>query len=258
MKNLIFAFLAALPAAPAGAAQIVEREMICPVCGTDFYTKLDVPDPDYEMRLDLKPLGAIPGPWRLPECPKCNFVIYAVTLPARELALCKAAVASTAYLRHVTRSSYYKAGVLYGMLGKPDYLLANTFLKASWQEEPAPSLLREDLDLSLKHFTACAASCKGAEKENSQLMTVELLRRTGRFGEARAQAALLRPEKGFQNNFFSDILDFQIKLCDKRDAGVHDMLEVKLAKLSPLARFNWYAKKYLLELKDGLKGLAGK
>ncbi|MDD2805739.1 MAG: hypothetical protein PHV33_09300 [Elusimicrobiales bacterium] len=243
-------------AAPAGAAEVVEREMKCPLCGRDFYAQLDVPDADYEMRLDLKPLGALPGPWRLPECPGCGLVIYSSRLPKDELARALRIAASPDYLKHATRSTYYKTGVLYGLLGKPDYLLANTFLKASWQEEASPALLKEDLELALKHFTACAAACKGAEQENSRLLIGELLRRLGRFAEASAQLSALKADKGFQNNFFADIVDFQLKLCAKQDARVYEMIDVKVAKLPFFARTRWRAKKLSLQLWDSLKKAA--
>lgn len=257
-KLLIFLSLVLLAPALAGAAKQVEREIKCPVCGHDFYTLLDVPDPDYEMRLDLKPLGAIPGPWRLPECPKCGFVIYSARLEGRELAKARAAAASEAYRASAGRSSYYRAGVLYGLLGRPDFLLANTFLKASWQEEGDPARLKEDLELSLKYFSACAAACAAEEKENSQLLQGELLRRLGRFGEARAHFLLLKTEKGFQNNFFADIVDFQLKLCGRQDASVREMVEVRVDKLPFFSRLRWKAKKFFLTAWAGARGLAGR
>lgn len=260
MKKSLLSFLSLilLSPVPAGAAKMVEREMKCQLCGHDFYAQLDVPDPDYEMRLDLKPLGAIPGPWRLPECPKCGFVIYSARLDKAELAQARAAAATEAYRNTAGRSSYYKTGVLYGVMGRPDFLLANTFLKASWQEEHSPALLKEDLELSLKHFSACAAACRAEEQENSQLLVGELLRRLGRFGEARAHLLLLRSEKGFQNNFFADIVDFQLKLCDRQDPSVHEMVDVRVDKLPYFARLRWKTKKFFITLWAGVKGLAGR
>lgn len=260
MKKISPLFLSLLLLAPAfaGAAKQVEREMKCLVCGHDFYALLDVPDPDYEMRLDLKPLGAIPGPWRLPECPKCGFVNYSSRLEKRELEKARAAAASEAYRASAGRASYYRAGVLYALLGKPDFLLANTFLKASWQEEQSPALLKEDLELSLKYFSACAAACSAEEKENSQLLVGELLRRLGRFGEARAHLALLKTEKGFQNNFFADVVDFQLKLCAREDASVREMVEVKVEKLPFFSRLRWKAKKFFLTAWAGARALAGR
>ncbi len=259
MKSLLLKLaLLWLLAAPAAAAQIVEREMKCPLCGRDFYAQLDVPDADYEMRLDLKPLGAILGPWRLPECPACGFVVYSARLPKAELARALRIAASPDYLKHATRSTYYKTGVLYGLLGKPDYLLANTFLKASWQEEAAPALLKEDLELALKHFSACAAACKGSEQENSKLLIGELLRRLGRFDEAAAHLSALKADKGFQNNFFADVVEFQLGLCARQDARVYEMIDVKVAKLPFFSRVRWRAKKFSLQLWDSLTKAVGR
>lgn len=259
MKRLLTPLLALLLALPAAAARLIERDMNCPLCGGEFVAKLDEPDPDYEQRLDLKPLGAIEGPWRLPVCPKCGFVVYSVQLPKPELARCRAAIAAPAYLAAAQRSSYYKAAVLYALLNKPDYLLANTWLKASWQEEASPAQLKEDQELALKHFTACAAACKGVGQENSRLLIGELLRRLGRFAEARAHYEALKGDKAFQNNFFADMADFELKLCAKQDASAdYTFTEVKVAKLPPLERLRWHAKRTLFKAWAAVKRAAGR
>ncbi|OGS47841.1 MAG: hypothetical protein A3J79_14535 [Elusimicrobia bacterium RIFOXYB2_FULL_62_6] len=254
----IFSLLCALVLLSAGnlpAAKSIEREIACPICTREFYTTLDVPDAEYEMRLDMKPLGALPGPWHIPDCPGCGFIIYALNIPKAELAKCKAFVDSDDFKRFAKRSSYYRAGLISGMLGSKDFPLAQAYLKASWQEEADAEKLKEDLELSLKHFSACAKGCEGDEQENSQLMMTELLRRLGRFDEARAHIAGLRALKGFQGNLYTDILDFQVSLCDKKDAFIHNMEEVKVAKMPLAARLKWRAKKWFagFKLKMGLK-----
>lgn len=239
MKKLTLLCVLALAASAAWAAKSIEREMICPICGREFYAILDVPDPDYEMRLDMKPLGAVPGPWHIPDCPGCGFIIYTAGIPKAELARCGAFVESDEYRRGARRATYYRTGLLHGMLGGADFTLAQDFLKASWQEESEPDKLKEDLELALRYFTACAASCGGDEQENSRLMAGEMLRRLGRFDEAKAHFSGLKAEKGFQGNFYADIVDFQLKLCEKKDLSVHNMEEVKAEKMPPAARLKW-------------------
>lgn len=241
-RALLFLLLLA-PAAPSLAARFVEREVECPVCSNGFYARLDVPDPDYEMRLDLKPIAPVEGPWRLPDCPKCGFVLYAARLgPAERAAAAKIAV-SKEYLAALTRSTYYRAGLLFARQGKPPFLLASTFLKASWQEEASPALLKEDLELALKYFTDCAAACRGAEQENSRLLAGEVLRRLGRFPEAGAHFKALRGSEGFKDNFFADVIEFELALIGSRDGGPREMAEVKAAKLPFYSRWWWYLRR---------------
>ena len=224
---LAFAFLAA---GGAPAAQFVEREFSCPVCRQVFYAKLDASGARREIRLDLKPVGGDGGPWLLPVCPKCGFVIYKTSLKRAELATCKFVVASKDYKSSLKRSSYFRVGLLYEKLGEKDFNLANTFLKASWQEESDPVNLKEDLERSLKYFTSCSRSCGDVEKENSRLLMGEILRRLGRFEEARAHLSGLQGLEGFQNNFFADIVTYQLKLCSKKDSSAHDMEDVRESK----------------------------
>lgn len=236
MKKLPLLCVLVLTASAAWAAKSIEREMICPICGREFYATLDVPDQDYEMRLDMKPLGAVPGPWHIPDCPGCGFIIYTAGIPKTELAKCRAFVESDEYKRGAKRATYYRTGLLHKMLGGADFTLAQDFLKASWQEESEPAKLKEDLELALGYFTACAKSCGPDEQENSKLMMGEMLRRLGRFDEAKAHLAGLKAEKGFQGNFYADIVDYQLGLCGKKDASVHDMEDVKMSKMPLAAR----------------------
>lgn len=245
MKKLAIFSWILLSVSAAFAGKLVEREFTCPVCSTAFYAKLDVDPGQYDMRLDLKPIGDAPAPWRLPDCPKCGFVIYAISLPKGELAVDKRVVASAEYKNSRARSSYYRLGLLYAGLGRPGFLVANTFLKASWQEEADQARLKEDLSLSLQYFTAAAASPKSRleEKENSQLLMGELLRRLGRFDEALAHLRSLRGTKGFKDNFFGDVVEYQVKLCLSKDARVYEMEDVRASKRGLWGRLKWQYRK---------------
>ena len=242
------AFMLGLLVAAAGlaaAAKFVDREMPCPVCGNVFYARLDLSGAGSEMRLDLKPVGDVAWPWLLPDCPKCGFVVYRLPVPAAELARCRVITASEEYKKARARSSYYRVGLLYLRLGLPVYSVANSFLKASWQEESDPARLKEDLELSLKYFTDCAATCAAEEKENSQLLAGELLRRLGRFDEARAHLAKLQGLKGFQKNFFADIVEFQLVRCAKLDPAPYELEDVRDFKRTLLEKLKLRVKKLL-------------
>jgi len=247
MTKKIAMMLGLLIAAAGGAfaARFAEREMPCPVCGKAFYARLDLSGEQSEMRLDLKPVGPDAGPWLLPDCPKCGFVIYRLPVPAAELAKCKGIVASEEYKKNLRRSSYYRVGLLYKRLGVSDYVMATSFLKASWQEDGDADKFKEDLELSLKYFISCAQTCAAEEKENSQLLTGELLRRLGRFEEAGAHLLRLQGLKGFQKNFFADIVEFQLELCEKMDSAPYEMEDVRDFKRPLLVRLKNRVKKLL-------------
>lgn len=244
MKKLyLLAVLAVASAVPALAGKLVEREFTCPVCAESFYAKLDVDSGQCDMRLDLKPVGDCPAPWRLPDCPKCGFVIYGIKLPKGEVAAAKRTVASADYAKARERSSYYRLAMLYAGQGWSDFAVANAYLKASWQEETDPAKFRDDLEQALKYFSAAAASPKSMleEKENSQLLMGELLRRLGRFEEALAHLRSLRGTKGFTGNIFGDIVEYQVMLSLKKDAGIYEMEDVRARKRGLWGRLKrWY------------------
>jgi len=242
LLGLIFA-----AAVTASAAKFVEREFTCPVCGHSFYAKLDVGDAPHDIRLDLKPIGDVPAPWLLPDCPACGFIIYSINIPKAELARARAITASEDYKKNLQRSSYFRLGLLYAGLDKPPFVVANAFLRAAWQEENDPIKIKEDLGFTLKYFTACAKDEKSAveERENSQLLMGELLRRLGRFEEATAHLKGLQGIKGFQNNFFADVVAYELKLSSEKDAAIYEMEDVRSFKRPLLDQLKWQVKKLM-------------
>jgi hypothetical protein len=60
----------------------------------------------------------------------------------------------------------------------------------------------------------------------------ELLRRLGRFEEAKAHLVKLQGMKGFQKNFFADIVEYQLRQCARKDSSPHEMEDVRDFKRS--------------------------
>ncbi|OGR71142.1 MAG: hypothetical protein A2179_03615 [Elusimicrobia bacterium GWC2_63_65] len=256
MKKLLLPLLLFFAAAgPAAAQAVIEREIACPVCGTEFYTKLDLAESQYEMRLDLRPVGIEAGPWRLPECPKCGFIIFKAGLGKQELARSRAMVNSADYKKILVRSTYYRAGLIYERLEKPPFAIANNFLKASWQEELYPELLAEDQELALRYFSDAIRLAKehDEEWENANLMKGELLRRLGRFGPAAVHFEALKGMKEFKGNFLGDIVAYQLRLCSRQDSSPRTLQDVREFKMSPFARALLNARRFLDDLKSMIK-----
>ena len=98
---------------------------------------------------------------------------------------------------------------------------------------------------SARRRSSCAATCAAEEKENSQLLAGELLRRLGRFEEARAHLAKLQGLKGFQKNFFADIVEFQLVRCASQDAAPYEIEDVRDFKRTLLEKLKLRVKKLL-------------
>ena len=214
-----------------------EEEFTCPLCQEVFSARVDLSGSTFDRRLDLKPLGAIVAPWRLPVCPKCHFVLID-GIEETDYTRCREVVASDIYLSSVERGSYYLAGLLLEALNTSPLSLAHVFLKTSWQEESNEAWLREDLERSLKHLDEdILGAIRGTDDPddsdddptllNSLLLKGELLRRLGRFEDATQHFGALREWGGLKDTFFGNIVRFQLQRCSERDANTHTFSEVK-------------------------------
>ena len=208
----------------------------CPLCAEKFTCVLDFSGTQFGMRLDLKPLGPIAAPWRVPVCPVCHFVIYEDKIPEADLPKCKEIVGSEEYKKHSGRGSYFLVGLLFEGLNKEPLTAAQAFLQASWQGEGDKKLNQEDLERSLKHFESFLkqpapdqpAAKEDGEKaapdnrrQTAQLLKGELLRRLSRFDEATKHFDALTQIKEFQQGMLADIVKYQLRLCAAKDSAPH-------------------------------------
>jgi tetratricopeptide (TPR) repeat protein len=198
---------------------------------------LDFSGTQPDTRLDLKPLGPIAAPWRKAVCPLCNFVLYSDKIPLDDLTKCKKIVQEKSYKDNANRSSYFLLGLLYEGLKKDPLTLSHTFLKASWQESSDEKKLQDDLIRSLNYFDVFLneprkpvppdADDDEDPYETAQLVKGEILRRLGRFADAKTYFSGLLKLKPYQGTFLGNTATFEISLCDKKDSGPHKFSEVK-------------------------------
>jgi hypothetical protein len=207
-------------------------EVKCPVCSKVFNCKMDVSGTAFGRRLDLKPLGPIRAPWRLPKCPDCHFVRFDEKLSQADLDKCKKIIKSEEYLQNSKRKPYFLFGILAEGLDYDSWQLANIFLKASWEEENEAEYYQADLKRCLKHLDAFlkkdGRSVKkifdshSIAKKTAILLKGELHRRLAEFDFAKMHFEKL----GSPGGYLEDIINFQIHLCVKKDSGPHAMREV--------------------------------
>ncbi len=237
IRITIAAMLGMLLAGNASARTMDEVTNTCPACCHAFTCMMDMSGYQSGMRLDLRPLGPTPSPWSLAVCPECGFVLYEDDIPAEELAKCREIIAKDGYKRHSARASYFLLGLLYEGLEKESLDIGHVFLKASWQEEQEQSLLKEDLERSLRHFEVYLGKHgleDGEEVLTAQMLKGELLRRLGRFDEALEHLEGLRKlpglrrslHRGFRRTYQRKIVDYEIQLCGQKDSAPHALSEL--------------------------------
>ena len=235
MRNYILilalAFLTGTLNTVAEADTTMTVDTKCPICLTEYTATLDASGYKEDLRLDLKPLGHIAAPFKLPVCPTCHFVLYQPEFTKERLALYKNYVYSTEYKKFAAeRSSHFLLGKLFEKAQKDATSLGTVYLQASWQEENHPARYREDLMLSLRFWNRHLTQITPADEKwiQVQLISAEIERLLGKFGEAEARLTKLRelPAVG-SNEWFQKIINFEEKLVKEKDAGHHTFSEVR-------------------------------
>jgi uncharacterized protein (DUF2225 family) len=209
---------------PVFAHTSADLDFTCPICQTKFKAEVDISGTSFGQRLDLKPVGCIAAPTSIPVCPKCHFVLYKDDFSKEELEECRQVVDTAEYKRHSGRASYFLLGVIWEQFKKDAFSTGTVFLKASWQEESLSENLRDDLERCIKYYDIFLqdATERSDNRQTAQLLRGEALRRLGRFDEAKSHFNEIQGEAEFQNNRYSNIIKFQLSLCDLKDISPHD------------------------------------
>jgi uncharacterized protein (DUF2225 family) len=218
---VVAALLATCPLS-AQAHTMGKREVRCPLDGTTFTAMVDMSGTQFGMRLDLKPLGAIAAPWRIPVCPKCRFVVFKDDLPKEQVESLRAFVRSPTYTAKAkTESSHYLLALVETHLGKADDLIAFRYLQASWQVEDKPQAYREYLGRSLAHYEKYLASgkAKGEDRLTALFLSGELRRLRGELDKAKEVFTRLVAMPEFAKPPFQDIIPYELKLIAAKDTA---------------------------------------
>ncbi len=175
----------------------------CPLCDTKFKATLAGSGTQFGQRLDLRPLGAITSPWPIAVCPQCGFVLFkdqGEKYTAEELATLRGLVNADGYKKLPANTpAYERLAVLYEGLKRPPFVIAYAYLKASWQLEDQPERNRVLLEKSRKWFETYLETAQKSDEARmtAEFLRGELLRRVGKFEEAKAQLERLGKLKEF-------------------------------------------------------------
>lgn len=219
--------------ATAWAHTMMQRPQVCPLDGTKWTATLDGSGTSFGQQLDLKPVGPTPAPWRLAVCPTDHFVMYQDSFSPAELATLKPLITSPTYQALAKdHSEYFLLGKIFEHLGKPEFVIALAFVKASWQVDRDPARYAEYAGEALRHYEAGlakpdTADAKASEAErqslrlNAELIAGELERRLGKFEAARIRFARLEGSSQPKEEIFRTIIAQQLRLIAARDSDRH-------------------------------------
>lgn len=165
-------------------------EVECPLCEDTFRFKLVVQEMRTGLRLDFKQFGCVDSPAQLPQCPRCDLVLPdggRDELDDDQLAVLRELIKSDRYRTACEETSYFRLAVVLEALARPPQDIAFAYVAASWQvdEEPvrcqiylARALAWYDIYLEKPEATSPA-------RVRAMLLKAEILRRLGRFAEAK-------------------------------------------------------------------------
>ena len=218
MKTKLFPLLLLLAtSASAWAHTAQEMAFTCPIGGEKFTQTMDTSGTSIGMMTDMRPVGPIAAPFPLAQCPSNKFVMFKDKFSPDELAKFERVVNGAEYQRIAAQSpSYFAWGRMMELAGENTdaQQMMNIFLKASWQSESQESFSKT-LEYADKVLANKAISSKDAI--NTQFLRGEMLRKLGRFDEAkRVFTALQKNPAVKQDKLFSQLATLQLSLVAQK------------------------------------------
>jgi hypothetical protein len=220
----VFALAGVLPAL---GRTLGETKSVCPFSGLPFLAITENSGSQMCMRLDLKPVGFIGAPPRVPICPDHRFPVYRTDWSKADIARLRPWVESDEFrILAANESPYFRIARIEERLAAPQQTVAWSYLAASWQVEDDPERYRRYLELALARLgthlaTATSDSTQsGRALSNLQanLVAAEIERRLGRFDAALDR---LVPLDAAGNDTLAPILQRERELNEHRDGEPH-------------------------------------
>lgn len=211
-----------------------EVKISCQICEQQYEAKLTASQTQFGQRLDLRPIGALASPPRIPVCPKCGFVDFldGKEYPKDELKAIREFVLSDKYKKLVkSEQPYFRLAKIDELLKRPQSQIAYRCLQASWQAEDheQKELLQAYLLASLNAYEKVIAD-KNEEAKQRQVARIvkgEILRRLGKFEDAAKHFEAIRKLDDSKAEPFPRIIEMQIEYIGKKDDKPHEIVRSK-------------------------------
>lgn len=226
---LVFILLLMLGGLPVSAHTEYTANLVCPLDHKQFTYTLDGSGTSFTRRLDMKPMGPTPAPWRIGQCPSCGFVLYKKEYTDSEKVVLLEIVNTVEYRKaRKLGSTYYCLAHIYRKLKMPAYDVAWVLLQASWQVESdagryatclteAITLLDSVVSRDLTKESFADTTAAPTDAQVAAYLCIELNRLLGKFERAEHYLAMMRPIGGPKASGFNRMVECQRALVAERD-----------------------------------------
>jgi hypothetical protein len=227
------ALLTACGATAAIGRTVQQVEKTCPYDGTTFEFTEQASGTAFGQQLDYRPVGALVSPWPMAVCPTNGFVFFKAKFDDAELEKLRPIVLSAEYQAMKGETPYYRAFWLLDRSGAPHVEVSAMLLAATWEAEGDPERYQRYAARLAERLPGDIAAAGSQERRMFQLLLGELMRRQGKFSEAKRYFSGLSGELEPVSN---DGLHaaFELMLIEHGDRGPHLMSEaLAVAETNP-------------------------
>ncbi len=229
-----------LLACVACAVNSLEREFLCPVCGTHWTQRIETSGHSRGLRLDLRQLGDVQDPPTLPQCTKCRFPFFSDKLLAQANDPAKArafkrlrtfVLGADFQMLAAKNPSYFALAQVQKFIGEdpidpkptPSRYIALSYLRASWQVEDREAACRRLLEKAHEYYVAALAETGAEDRRRGELVLLcgEVERRLEKWDDAEKRFRALVASGLFEGTPQAGIPALQLRLIARHDSAPH-------------------------------------
>ena len=235
MKFLFSLLPALLLACIACAVNSLEREFLCPICGTHWQQRIETSSRAKGLRLDLRQVGDIVDPPTLPQCVKCRFPLFSDRLTEQAKDPKKApafkqlrsfVLGADFQMLAAKNPPYFALALVQGLNARnptPHRVIALSYLRASWQVEDREAACRRLLEKAREHYVAALAESREGDplRRDLALLCGELERRLGKWDDAAKRFRDLEASDILKGTPQEGIPALELRLISQHDSAPH-------------------------------------